>query len=612
MGVQSLSNPPAGRAPAAGGPPGNPPEGAAAGDPLAGGAPGVFAPAEGSITLDSRGRVQSLTPDCAAVFGCRLAEIVGRNIKQFLPEGFLPCLSSPAARDEGVWVAGRRKSGAGFFLRFVISESGSGEDRQSVALLKETCGLEEPVTPVEPEHASAELRRIRGELGDARAALETVRRRLSELETLSTTLRKERDTEARKALETSELAARLKGELDAALASGAKAQARWAEEKDQLQTQAADLAEARSLLDESRLANDTLRRQTAAAQEETAQAVQRHGQFEQHIQELNDQANRLKSELDVALARSARAHQESRATGLAIEEVAKELASARLVLSTLQSERDQWKSRSEESETAARAQAARADELARNVHTLEEQGAQAAKEGAAWQQEARQWRGQHQEALRQRDDAAQDLARVSAERDRVRAEDESLRGQFQSETQQRARMEQELRAAGEISNQVSRELAAARVVLETLRQERDQWKSLQDQTLAELHDTRRRLAEESSARQWVDQSVENALARLFETLNRKAPDMAALLVEFRDALAERHQAESTLAQAQQSADAATARSSGIEEDLRFKFAQPLQELLTSLSQLRPRPGVTLPAQPAPPSSPAQPEVGSPS
>lgn len=201
-----------------------------------------------------------------------------------------------------------------------------------------------------------------------------------------------------------------------------------------------------------------------------------------------------------------------------MEEVGKELAAARVVLATLQAERDHWRARWEQAELALREQALVHATLGRQVEELERQCAEERSEAQRRYEEELQWRTKAQEAERQAARTAEDLARVRAELEHDRTELNTLRSQWQLESQSHTRLEQEARAMADTASQIGHELASARVVLETLQAERDQWKARHDQIRAAQLQAQDQLEAELNRRRLVDQSLEAAYTGLRQTL----------------------------------------------------------------------------------------------
>jgi PAS domain S-box-containing protein len=220
-------------------------------------------------------------------------------------------------------------------------------------------------------------------------------------------------------------------------------------------------------------------------------------------------------------AHALRCQHEAEALRAAVTSVSQELAAARVVVTTLQHERDAWQAR----EAQARAQA---DSLAarlaqRDAEATEARAALAARdeESARLRQRELELR-QTLEALECRCDT-QTRALTAAQRDAETGEAErrQLSTELLKQRQARSRAEQEVCALGATTADVSHELAAARVIVETLRQERDRWQTLATTAQAEQATLESQLA----AAQRQQREREEASQRL-ETLLRQALDLA--------------------------------------------------------------------------------------
>lgn len=103
--------------------------------------------AEGVITIDERGNVETLNPAAERVFGYAAAEVVGRNIKMLMPEPYHSqhdkCLehyrTTGKARIIGInrEVMGKRKDGSTFPMELAVSEMRLGGERHYTGIARD-------------------------------------------------------------------------------------------------------------------------------------------------------------------------------------------------------------------------------------------------------------------------------------------------------------------------------------------------------------------------------------------------------------------------------------------------------------------------------------------
>ncbi len=131
--------------------------------------------AEGIITIDERGIIESVNPSAERMFGYARAEIIGQNVKMLMPapyrdehDNFLSRYLTTGTKSIigiGREVPGRRKDGSTFFLDLAVSELHDGNRRLFTGILRDVTerkALEREVLEI----AAAEQRRIGHDLHD--------------------------------------------------------------------------------------------------------------------------------------------------------------------------------------------------------------------------------------------------------------------------------------------------------------------------------------------------------------------------------------------------------------------------------------------------------------
>ena len=103
--------------------------------------------ADGIISIDERGIVETMNPAAERIFGYAAAEVVGQNVKMLMPEpyhsqhdGYLErCRTAGAERITGILrqVTGRRKNGSTFPLHVAVNEMWLGDQRHFTGIVRD-------------------------------------------------------------------------------------------------------------------------------------------------------------------------------------------------------------------------------------------------------------------------------------------------------------------------------------------------------------------------------------------------------------------------------------------------------------------------------------------
>jgi PAS domain S-box-containing protein len=120
---------------------------------------------DGVITIDSRGRIIDFNPACETLFGYKLGEVVGQNVKMLMPapyqhehDGYLQNYRTTGQRKIigiGREVVGRRKDGSTFPMELSVGEIAEGEDRAYVGVIRDLTArarLEQGLRDSEAQH----------------------------------------------------------------------------------------------------------------------------------------------------------------------------------------------------------------------------------------------------------------------------------------------------------------------------------------------------------------------------------------------------------------------------------------------------------------------------
>lgn len=125
---------------------------------------------DGIITINERGRIETLNPAALRVFGYAATEVIGRNIKMLMPEPYHSqhddylehYRTTGEARIIGIGreVMGRRKDGSTFPLELAVSEMRLGGERHYTGIVRDITERKEAEHAVvaakdEAEHANA-------------------------------------------------------------------------------------------------------------------------------------------------------------------------------------------------------------------------------------------------------------------------------------------------------------------------------------------------------------------------------------------------------------------------------------------------------------------------
>ncbi len=246
---------------------------------------------------------------------------------------------------------------------------------------------------------------------------------------------------------------------------------------------------------------------------------------------------RLVAEVQQQAQGRTRAEHEAKALSSTTTEVSRELAGARMVLGTLQRERDVWKARGEEALTQAETGAAVVARMEREGAAVVSRCQALEQELAEYRQRETEWR-QATEATEVRfAEQAKALATSQQGQQRHATERQRLADELQQELQRRTRAENEAQASASTTAEISREVAAARVVLETLRQERDLWQAQSAQAQAGAHAALAKLAAAEDRQRQLEEVAGRVCANLRRTLELRTPGRAPLVSALQAALA---------------------------------------------------------------------------
>jgi len=120
---------------------------------------------DGVITIDSRGRIIDFNPACEILFGYKLEEVVGQNVKMLMPapyqhehDDYLQNYRTTGQRKIigiGREVVGRRKDGTTFPMELSVGEIAEGEQRAYVGVIRDLTArarLEQGLRDSESQH----------------------------------------------------------------------------------------------------------------------------------------------------------------------------------------------------------------------------------------------------------------------------------------------------------------------------------------------------------------------------------------------------------------------------------------------------------------------------
>ncbi|HTG44233.1 MAG TPA: PAS domain S-box protein, partial [Verrucomicrobiae bacterium] len=130
--------------------------------------------ADGIMTADERGIIQSFNPAAALIFGYSPVEAIGQNIRQLIPRPYLrehesyrpPGTPTSSVISLGREVVGRHKEGRNFPLDLSVSEMFTGTKRLYTAIVRDI---------TERKRAQEELTNSREQLRSLAARLESIR-----------------------------------------------------------------------------------------------------------------------------------------------------------------------------------------------------------------------------------------------------------------------------------------------------------------------------------------------------------------------------------------------------------------------------------------------------
>lgn len=336
-------------------------------------------------------------------------------------------------------------------------------------------------------------------------------------------------------------------------AASVAAAVRWEREGGaataQCQALEQQLAELRQLETERRQAVETAEARLAK-QTKVLTAIQREKASHEA------ERNRLTEELQQQLLGRTRAEHEAKALAATTTEVSREIAGARVVLATLQHERDDWKARSEESRAQAEAGAAAAVKAETESASVAARCQMLEQQLVEHRQRETEWRQAAEAAELQFAERSRALAAIQREQEGREAEQQRMTAELQKEMQRRTRAESEAQASAETTKDISRELASARVVLETLRQERDLWQAQSTQAQTDSNEALAKLAAAEERQRQLEQATDSVCSSLRRTLELTTTEMAPLVSALQTALARHGEAKGRLTQAQSDPDQA--------------------------------------------------------
>lgn len=148
--------------------------------------------ADGLVTIDGRGIVESFNPAAERMFGYRAAEVIGQNVKLLMPEpyrsehdGYLERYRAGGeARVIGVGreVTGRRKDGSTFPMELAVSEMHLNGNRRYVGLLRDISARKEAERMLREQNELLEqrVRERTAQLREGEARLQAVFENLAE------------------------------------------------------------------------------------------------------------------------------------------------------------------------------------------------------------------------------------------------------------------------------------------------------------------------------------------------------------------------------------------------------------------------------------------------